>query len=1372
MLLLQQSLHAQQQELHFTSITSKDGLPSNTINAFLKDSYGLLWFATEDGLTKFNGLNFVIYRHDIKDSTSIRSNEVSSLHEDKQGRLWVGTSAGLHLYDRRKNNFFHYKESLIGDGLSSGNIKGICSDNKGNIWVATLGGLNMLNPRTNQVTKFGNDKKVPWQVGRGEVLSVYADRTGLIWIGTKYGLFSHNANRKDFTAYKHRNGDEKTICSDLVKTITEDKLGSLWFGTNSGLSNYSRVNNNFNNITTGNGPRALSDNTIYTISADNANNLWIGTEDGLNILDIKTGNMRHYFPVGRDVSSISGRVVKSILNDRDGITWIGTYDAGINKYDRNLTFFSLKKSNPYDVFGLNAPFVSSLAYGDNGDIYVGTDGGGLSIYHPTTGLFEHIPLHVPGVESSNLKILALERSRDRSLWIGTYQSGLFRLDPANGSITHFAKGSTDQALNSNEVFCLKEDKAGRMWVGTNGGGVNVYDPRTKSFLKYGPPIEGENMQFIPLNGYIRALEEDKQGRMWVGSYGTGIAVYDPRKRNFEALNQFSGALPSNKINTFAEDQNGNMWVGTAGDGLMKINASLKKIELLTDKNGLADGVIHALLQDRNGRIWMSTNKGVSWLTPSNGRITNYSYYNGLQFSSFKNGAGLLAKNGTLYFGGGEGLNFIDPQAIKFNRRVPEIIFTELKVGNKTISGTDSTMLDADISVAKNATLTYKQNFSISFVALNFTSPRQNRYQYRLKGFDKDWINAGTKTTAYYTNLSPGTYVFEVKASNNDGIWNNKPALLEIRIDPPFWMTIWAYLFYVGLAISSLLVIRYRGIQKLKREFTQEHSKREAERLHELDRLKIKFLTNLSHDLRTPISLIMGPVDKMMNQKNLDGDSIIQLKVVKRNTRRLLNLVNQLLDFRKIEERELKLNLIKGDVISFILEVCESFQDLSEKKQIAFIINTSVDRLHMAYDPNKLERILFNLLSNAFKFSSGGGKVMLVTYLQHSLEGDTENTLIIEVSDTGVGIEKNSQALIFERFYQSKSSSAVPDQGSGIGLSIVREFVQMHGGQISVNSTEGVGTTFRIELPFQTVEPDILIEAEPLAKEPAIDEVDLKPDVRLSNELTEHEVLGNDNLPLILIVEDNEDFRFFLRDNLKSHYRVIEAANGKEGWQKTLASHPELVVSDVMMPYMDGLELSQKIKGDKRTGHIPVILLTASSGEEKQLKGLASGANDYLNKPFSFDILNVRIKNLLTLNRTLKNTYTKQVKLATTELKVESGNERLLRSVLKYIEENLTNTQLSVEDLSRHIGMSRGSLYNKLLEITGLSPVEFIRSIKLEKAAMLLENSDLNIAQIAYTVGFATPNYFAKSFKAKYQMLPSEYVSQKRKPVRSKTDVAS
>ena len=1347
--------YSQTNKYHFTAITSKDGLSSNTVNAIIKDRYGFIWFGTEDGLTKFDGLNYTVYRHNPKDTTSLWANEINCLFEDKTGQLWIGTSGSLHLYNRKKNNFRHFKSNSEYNGFTSAIIKSVCRDYLGQIWVATLSGLNRLDPVSGQVTKFQELKSVPVEISSEPITTVFEDSHRRMWIGAKHGLYLYERNSGRFIAYSPNSHEPQSLAGGIIKAITEDARGNVWFGTAGGLSKLLPDGKHFQNITTAGPPnRNLSSNMVYALAPASNNSLWIGTEQGLNVLNLESGIVEHYLPNGRDSYSLSGKSVRCILIDKQGINWLGTYVAGVNKCDRNLTFFSLKKSNPYDINGLSSRFVTSFAAGNNKEIYIGTDGGGLNVFNTETELFKHIKF--AGKNGTDLSILALARTRDGSLWIGTFQDGLFRYNPLTGAVKQFLPGGGISSINHPDIFCLKEDRNGRLWIGTNGGGVNIYDPKTKTFKYYvSHPHAGYELS-LPLNGYMRDFEEDQYGRMWIASHGSGIAIYDPRNEQFSVLSHLEGNLTSDKINLLYRDHHGNMWAGS-GDGLIKINVLTKKTETFSETNGLADEVIHKILEDDFGRIWFSTNKGISWLDPVHKTVKNYNTYNGLQSGSFEQGAGFRDKQGILYFGGIDGFNYIQPKSIRINRNYTPIVFTDIQIGDRFVTSADADVLTEDISVAREIRLNYKQNFSISFVGLNYTSPKQNKYYYRLKGFDKDWINAGGKTTAYYTNLSPGNYVFQVKGRNSDGLWNKDEKSITLIIKPPFWMTIYAYLFYALVAGSLLLYIRYRGIQKLKIEFKQEEAKREAERLHELDKLKIKFLTNLSHDFRTPIALIMAPVDKLLSQKSEEGTTA-QLRMIKRNTRRLLNIVNQLFDFRTIEERELKLNLIEGDVIAFLREVGDSFQDLSEKKRIMFVFKSVLDSLVIKFDPDKLERILFNLLSNAFKFTLEGGKVMLSVYLKHN-QDEAAQHIVIEVADTGIGMDKNQQEHIFNRFYQNRLSGNIFNPGSGIGLSIVKEFVELHGGKIELKSEPGNGSTFCVTLPAESIVlsafgkqlPDVIELEDKLV---VIEEQkQLVPVTKGKN---------TETLPVVLVVEDNEDFRFYLKDNLSVQYKVIEAADGKEGWQKALAVHPELIVSDVMMPHMDGIEFSMKLKSDKRTSHIPVILLTASSREEAQINGLLTGANDFLTKPFDFEILDIKIKNILAFNRTLRTTYTKQVKVNTADIPIQSAQEKFLTAVVAYIEENLNNVQLSVEDLSRHMGMSRGSLYNKLLEVSGLSPVEFIRSIKLEKAAQLLEKSDMNIAQIAYAAGFTTPNYFAKSFKSKYQMLPSEYLNNKRK----------
>jgi signal transduction histidine kinase/DNA-binding response OmpR family regulator len=565
----------------------------------------------------------------------------------------------------------------------------------------------------------------------------------------------------------------------------------------------------------------------------------------------------------------------------------------------------------------------------------------------------------------------------------------------------------------------------------------------------------------------------------------------------------------------------------------------------------------------------------------------------------------------------------------------------------------------------------------------------------------------------------------------------------------------------------LLYFRYSSIRKIKRKLALEQVKvraeqdrREAERVHELDMLKIKFLTNLSHEFRTPISLILGPAEKLLDQQKNEKSSG-QLQMIKRNAKRLLNLVNQLLDFRKMEEQELRLQLSEGELVSFLRETCDSFTDLSERKKINFEFKTQVDQLYTRFDQDKLERILFNILSNAFKFTHEGGKISLALSMSDRKSAGPVKWLLIKVSDSGIGIPADKKEKIFERFFQHSTSASILNQGSGIGLSITREFVKMHGGEIDVDSEPGKGTSFNIHLPFIPLQlPAANTQELITSEEPAPEDEQVATAAEANGSI--NALNDNTAMPLILLVEDNEDFRFYLKDNLRLHYKIIEAANGKEAWHKTLSHHPQLIVSDISMPEMDGNLLTQKIKSDKRTSHIPVILLTALTGENNQITGLKTGANDYITKPFNFEVLNAKIQNLLALKDTFKNTYSKQIKVLAPEVKIESENEKLLQEVMRYLEENLTNAKLSVEELSKHVGMSRSTLYNKILELTGETPIEFIRSVKLDKAAILLEKGEQNVAQIAYSVGFSTPNYFAKSFKAKFDMLPSEYMNKMRK----------
>lgn len=1355
--------YAQTQKVNFTSLKTKDGLSSNTVNVILKDRYGLMWFGTEDGLNKFDGTNFTVYNYKSDDPNGIQANDIRALYEDPSGNLWVGTSGGsLSLYDRKKNSFVTFPANT-GEGLSGDNVRSVCSDYTGKIWVATYNGLDLLDPKTKKISKFaiqGNAKNTfPTTV----LNCLYQDSKKRMWVGTSNGMYLYERRTNSFKHFTHVASDPSSLSGNLVSSMVEDQSGDLWVGTQSGLSRLLPDGKGFKNLK--HDPKnssSLTNNTVLSIATNRNNELWIGTDDGLNILNIKSGEIKRYKPDSRDFYSLTGKSISYVYIDDKGIYWLAPYHGGINKYDTNLNLFQLKQSNIFDQNGLNASVVTSFAEYRNDEIYVGTDGGGLNLFNRKTELFKrfNFPL-ASGSTLSNVSIMGMEITRTDQLYLGTYANGLVVMDLKTGKFRQITRSNSVDGLNSNDIFCLKEDRHGKIWVGTNGGGVNVLSADHKVLMKYCKNPKGTNERDYPGNNFIRFIEEDNAGNIWIGSYGSGIAVFNPEQNTFRLHNKGNSKLPNDLSMCILKDRSGNIWVGTFSGGLSLFDTKKNQFINFSEKDGLNNATVYAIVEDKQGKIWVSTNKGISSFDRNTKKFTNYTIYNGVQNNNFVLGAGFSASDGEIYFGGADGFNYFNPQYFKKNKNVSSVLFTDLKISNTSVVAADDGPIKEHISIVKDIYLDYKQNFTLSYVSVNYTAPEQNRYSYRLEGFDNEWIDAGNSKSVSYTNLDPGEYVFHVKASNNDGLWNGAETAIRIHVMPPFWRTIYAYIFYVLVIVGTLFYIRHKGIQKLNMKFALvqekmkaeqliEAERKETERLRELDKLKIKFLTNLSHEFRTPLSLIMGPVDKLLTEKR-DDEISGPLSMIKRNTRRLLNLVNQILDFRKLEDQELKLNPSAVDIVSFIKEVLESFNDLSERKQIQLVFKSQLKYFYTLFDQDKIERVLFNLLSNAFKFTPVGGTISLELEKGDRFKNSSGSSLIIKVSDTGIGIPAEDKERIFDRFFQIDTTAPILNQGSGIGLSIVKEFVKMHGGSIAVESEAGKGSSFILEFPFTTTE--------------AADELTIDFSGSLINsepEIMNDETTNGLEIPSILLVEDNEDFRFYLKDSLKSFYKIYEAANGQEGWQKALAHHPQVIVSDINMPYMNGIELCCKVKSDKRTNHIPIILLTALTGEEEQIRGLETGANDYLTKPFNFEILNAKIKNLLALNKTLKDTYTKHIKVQTPEVVIESHSDRLLNKVVLYIEENLNNPKLSVEDLSRHVGMSRGSLYHKILELTGESPVEYIRSVKLDKATVLLEKSDLNVSQIAYMVGFATPNYFAKSFKAKFNMQPSEFMNLKRK----------
>lgn len=1348
LLVLSAQLRAQDIDLHFVNFTSRDGLSSSTVNAVIKDRYGFMWFGTDDGLNKFDGIRFTVYRHNVNDSTSLKSNRVLSLYEDKGGNLWVGTTAGLSLYDRTRNAFKHAN-------ITFGNAaRVICGDRAGDLWVGTYGGLLKYNHSTGSVKRYAVEDRVPGHLASNTVTSLFEDNHARLWVGTNAGLQLYQPATDQFLLFVNKSTDPHSISDNIIKAIIQDQKGDLWIGTNDGgLNKFIAADSTFQHFRHNEAdPNSIRNNRIYCLAVEPAGRIWVGTESGLDILDPQTGLIQRVINNARNRYSLRGKSLRSFYIDTAGIYWVGTYQSGVSKYDKNLTSFELVESNPFDPAGLASPKVTSFAEAPGGNIYVGADNGGLSLYDPATGLFRKVP-----VGQSPLTILTMERSGD-DLWIGTYRQGIYVLNTVNGGIRHFTKEDGVSGLSNDEIFAMKRDRYGNMWVGTNGQGVDIFNPKQGRFQRFQNYVQGATGDKPVSLAFVRAIEEDNAGNIWIAATGRGIDVFNPVLKTLKLYNRFNTHLPIEDIHTFLATTDGRVWLGTAGNGLYYFDAASNGFKNIETNQRLPNSMIFKILQDESGKIWFSTNKGISSFDTKTKGLRNYTFENGLQQSSFAPGAGLRTAKGELYFGGLEGFNHFFPGKLNYNFNIPKVVLTGLKVDNQEVLPGNS-ILTSDISVAKEIRLKYKQNFSIDFTALDFTNPEEFQYAYLLEGFDKKWNEVGTLKTVVFTNLDPGHYTLLVKAKNPNEGWSTEATEIAVYIKPPFWRTAYAYVLYLLVFVAVLLGIRYRGVQRLKRKFAAEQERlqikqlieeerKETERQRAFDQARIKFLTNLSHEFRTPISLISGPVETLLENEP-DRNKAGQLNMVRRNARRLLNLVNQLLDFRKLEEKELQLNLVKSDLVAFARDVSESFKDLADRRRIRFVFNSSIESYSAAFDRDKIERVLFNLLSNAFKFTGADGEVAVnIERAEPGKEG-----VVIHVTDTGIGMSAADRQHIFDRFFQGKTSADIMNQGSGIGLSITKEFVRLHGGTIDVNSVQGKGSDFVVMLP--------LVELKEAAVLPA-GETGGPLNETMPDAEDERNDLKGDEPFRILLIEDNEDFRAYLRDHLKLQYKVIEAADGKEGWQKALSSHPHIIISDISMPHMDGIALSKKIKADKRTSHIPIILLTAMTGDANLLKGLKTGASDYLTKPFSAEVLKLKIHNTLLLSHQLKETYVRRLKVETPPAEVQSEGDKLLIRITSYIEQKIDDDSLSVEQLSKHLFMSRATLYNKVVDLTGETPVEFIRSVRLNKAAELLENSDMRIVDISYMVGFATPSYFTRAFKQRFNMSPSEYAAQKRK----------
>lgn len=1356
LLLLPFVVYAQQGGYNFYKLDIYNGLSHNQVNAILKGPDGFLWFGTSSGLNRYDGYSFKIFRKSLNTNSLLTDSYISALYELPGGKMWVSTRVSPCIYDPHTEKFDSgYENYLHNLGLPPGNVLSIVKGQNSRYWfLYDSAGLYIYSAADKKAQRF---KDSSMRIVTGKITAVSETKDGKLWMLYQNGFLQQydiDKRKLVFTSSalqqlnRGNNWDNFFIDSD----------GDVWFWCFPyGLFLYHPQSNSVRQFNENSFPSRISSNVVSSVVQDESGLIWIATDHGGVTLIDKKNNFKTSYLLNdpKNPKSLGQNSIITTYKDDNGIIWLGTYKQGVSYLNDNIISFPYYHHETTNIASLQYDDVNRFAEDKAGNIWIGTNGGGLVYFNRKNNTFKQYQ-HDPGNNNSlaNNVIVSLWIDHNGIVWIGTYLGGLDSFDGTK--FTHYTHNVNDStSLSDDKVWEIFEDSGQDLWIGTLGGGLDLLDRKTGRFKHY--RSNGRQNDIIPSN-FISAIMEDRKGNLWIGT-DKGLAVIDKSRTSstFYQSNTNKSSLSNANVICLLQDDDAKIWVGTR-DGLNLFNEQTKNFHAFSASDGLPDNTILNILQDNHHTLWISTPNGLCSAVPKLNEkapglfIVNYDEKNNLQNREFNDNAALKTNAGELIFGGPSGFNIINPDKIEKPSFHPKIVFTGLQIFNKYIEPgmmiNGRVLLQNAISQCQGIELKYKENvFSIEFAALDFAHNGSNKYAYMLEGFSPDWLYLnGTQRQVSYTNLDPGYYTFKVRVLNNNGFWSNIKSL-KIHVEPPFWRTPVAYIIYAIVAAGLFLLARRITLDRIHMRFEVQQQRREVERAHAIEQLKTKFFTNVSHEFRTPLSLIITPLEKIIKHIT-DDEQKKQLNLVQRNAKRLLSLVNQLLDFRKMEVQEIKLYPSIGDIIAFSKDISQSFTDIAEKKNIQFSFSSNINSLEIYFDKDKIEKILFNLLSNAFKYTHDGGAISInLQYRVAINEGD--GTLTMEIKDSGIGILPEMHDKIFERFFQTDVPQSMVNQGTGIGLAITKEFVKLHNGVITVTSEPEKGTTFSVLIPAKKVYEASARPASGMI--PAEDEEQLlsEPGGKSARRQT------------IMIVEDNEDIRFYLKDNLKAHYHVEEAANGKDGWEKIKKLNPDLVVSDIMMPLMDGIELARKIKTETLTSHIPIILLTAKGSEEKQLEGYNVGINDYITKPFTFEILASRIRNLLAQKKLLQKRFQKQIEVNPEEITITPVDEKFLKQALELIEKNMDNPDFSVEEFSRDMYMNRVTLYRKILSLTGKTPIEFIRSIRLKRAAQLLEKSGMSVSEIAYEVGFNNPKHFSKFFKEEFKVLPSQYAENKK-----------
>jgi len=1342
-------------KLKFSHINSFQGLSNSTIETIYQDSRRFMWFGTRGGLNRYDGYQIVVFKNSPADKSSISDDYIRCLSEDNKHNLWAGTSNGLNRFDQFKNTFVSYKHNGADKRSLSNNIVNcIYKDRRGNLWIGTADGcLNLYLPESDSFQHFYDN-----DVTGNQINYIYENSRGVLWVATEKGLRTFDRSIHQFRSDIDF-PDYKTI-NLPINTIQEDSLHHLWLGIeNNGLMVLDfdlKTIKRYQHARRDAG--SLANDQVKCILVDRKGNLWCGgINGGLSLFNPKNGSFSNYQNESKNSSSLSQRTVSAIFEDDQSNLWVGTHRAGVNLYSPKADKFSLFQNEPGNN-SLSYNDVRTFCEDEKHNVWVGTDGGGINVFDPAKNTFKYYRYDPDNSHSLAADaVLDIFLAGEKNVWISTWGGGLNCLDKSTGNFTHFTHNSADStSISSNYVQQSFKDSEGNFWVATYYGGLNLFDQHTMKFKRFAVAPDKKTRL---LGNNIVSISEDRNKNLWIGTDDGGLNCYNLITKKYSHYFNNLEKLPDLRV--LFVDHAGRLWLGQKG--LYLFNADKNEFRTYTNEAGLRTATIKAIQEDETGNFWISLSDGLVRFDPKSSRSTKYNIADGLQSQEFEVNSSLKSKDGHLYFGGVDGFNVFSPSEIRANPYIPPVYVTGFQVFDKMIypNATDSPLSD-DISLTRIIKLSHWQStITLYFSALNYTASENNKYAYKLEDFEQKW-HVTNERKASYTNLAPGTYTFRVKGANNDGLWNNHGNSLVIIITPPFWATWWfRALVIVIVLISAYRLLRFKKNLDLRR---MEESRRE-----EMHQLQLQFFTNISHEFRTPLSLILGPLETLL--QNGQSASTHYYEVMNRNANRLLLLINELMDFRKVETGALNLKVTQGNLNAFIKELVTEFEDAAHQKNISLQVILCEDLPLTWFDRQVLEKIVLNLVNNSLKYTPKNGSVTVeVLSILENFKSAFENELVlknnfrasryayIRISDNGIGISKDSIKHLFERYYRITESHL----GSGIGLAFVKSLAVLHKGDLYVYSQRHQGTDIILGLP--------IAESDYSASEKWADSIE-EGGTRLESiqiepsyfngqiHLKEISSVSGKHRYNILIVEDNEEIRSFIKNSLDELYKVSEASDGSAGMLIALEESPDLIISDVMMPGLNGVDFCRMIKDDINTSHIPFIMLTAKTNLQAEIEGIDSGADLYLPKPISISLLTLSIRNIFEQRQKLRDRYLKDHHIEARELVHSLKDKEFMDRLLKFIDKELSNPELNIDHLCSDIGMSRTKLYHKIKEISGQAPNEFIRSFRLKKAIEILTHEDVLLTEVIYRVGIQTQSYFTKAFKKEYGKTPTQFIQE-------------